>query len=419
MKKSIRKKVEFENSDEQLIEHNNPNPIGKKWIGWMIWIIASIFYAYQYILRIMPSIILNDVMIQFNMDAALFSQFSGIYYIGYSLVHLPVGIMLDRYGPKKVMSLCILLTILGSLPLLYTTFWIYPIIGRFFIGVGSSGAILGLFNIIRLVFSEKRFSRMLGISVAIGLLGAIYGGGPLSYICETFGYKFIVKIFIIVGSILGLVTYLIIPNISNTNQTSILSNIKQVFINKKVILSCICAGLLVGPLEGFADAWGTEFLKKVYFLNSTTSASLCSMIFVGMCFGAPFLSLIAEKTKSYIGTIVIAGLIMAIIFAILVLGKLPLQIIGVSFVLVGICCAYQIIAVYKISTYVNKNIAGLTTALANMIIMVFGYAFHSLIGFTINIMGGINSPKAFIFGIMTIPITLIIGILGFLILNRK
>ena len=49
----------------------------------------------------MPNIMLDDIMQQFQIDAATFGQFSGVYYIGYSLMHLPIGIMLDRFGPEK------------------------------------------------------------------------------------------------------------------------------------------------------------------------------------------------------------------------------------------------------------------------------------------------------------------------------
>ena len=51
-------------------------------VAWSIWIVVSIFYAYQYILRVMPNILLNDIMQQFNVGAAAFGQFSGVYYIG-------------------------------------------------------------------------------------------------------------------------------------------------------------------------------------------------------------------------------------------------------------------------------------------------------------------------------------------------
>src|ERR1700738_4048264 len=130
--------------------------VSKK-VVWMVWIIASVFYAYQYILRVMPNIMLQDIMEQFGIGAATFGQFSGVYYVGYSLMHLPIGIMLDRYGPKKIMTGCILLTVAGLLPLLFSNHWIYPIAGRFLMGIGASAAILGVFKIIRMTFSEERF----------------------------------------------------------------------------------------------------------------------------------------------------------------------------------------------------------------------------------------------------------------------
>src|SRR3984893_15238177 len=112
-------------------------------MAWTIWMMASIFYAYQYILRVMPNIMLDDIMQQFHIDAAVFGQFSGVYYIGYSLMHLPIGMMLDRFGPRKIMTACILLTVVGLMPLIFADHWIYPILGRFLIGLGSSAAILG------------------------------------------------------------------------------------------------------------------------------------------------------------------------------------------------------------------------------------------------------------------------------------
>src|ERR1700724_560918 len=103
----------------------------------MGWVIGSIFYAYQYILRGMPNIMLEDIMQQFHIGAATFGQFSGVYYIGYSLMHLPVGIMLDRFVPRKVMRACILVTVVGLLPLIFAEHWMYPIAGRLLIGMGS------------------------------------------------------------------------------------------------------------------------------------------------------------------------------------------------------------------------------------------------------------------------------------------
>lgn len=382
----------------------------------LMWLIASIFYAYQYILRVMPNIMLDDIMTQFNIGAATFGQFSGVYYIGYSLMHLPIGIMLDRFGPKKVMTVSILLTVVGMLPLIFAEYWVYPIFGRLLIGMGSSAAILGLFKIIRMSFREEYFSRMLSISVTIGLVGAIYGGAPVSYMSAALGYKAVVAIFALIGVILSVVTFLILPNIKEESTRSIKKDLKEVFSNWRVIWLCVFAGFMVGPLEGFADVWGSAFFKKVYNLDPTVAASLPSMIFIGMCFGAPILSMIADKVGNYLITIIFSGITMSLVFASFLIWHLSPELLSFNFLLVGVCCGYQILAIIKATTYVKEHVAGLTTAVANMIIMIFGYCFHTAIGTVINSMGGPQITDALVYGVSVIPVTLFFGSLGFVFL---
>ena len=153
---------------------------------WAMWFLASFFYAYQYVIRVLPNIMMPEITQKFNIGADIFGQFSGIYYIGYAGIHIPIGLMLDRFGPKKVMPACGLLTVAGLLPLVFSELWVYPVIGRGLIGIGSSAAILGVFKIIRMSFKESQFTRMLGISVTIGLLGAMYGGRPVHFLLNHF-----------------------------------------------------------------------------------------------------------------------------------------------------------------------------------------------------------------------------------------
>jgi predicted MFS family arabinose efflux permease len=384
---------------------------------WIVWLIASLFYAYQYILRVMPSIMLEDIMQQFHIGTAAFGQFTGVYYIGYSLAQLPLGMMLDRFGARKVMTGSILMTVVGLLPLIFAEHWIYPIIGRVFIGIGSSAAILGVFQIVRMTFSENRFPRMVSYSVMIGLIGAIYGGAPVSFLREEFGYQYVLQTFVLSGVLLALITYWIVPDQKQSEEkSSLLSNVKEVFGNAKVIWCCIFAGLMVGPLEGFADVWGTAFLKQVYGLDSAIAASLPSIIFIGMCVGAPILNAIAEKMGNFLATIIGAGAIMTGSFLVLLVWPMEGGSLTFNFLFVGICSAYQIIAIYKASTYVRPQVAGLATAVANMIIMGFGYGFHTAMSTIIGAMGGAQDPTALTYGVAVIPVALAIGTIGFAVL---
>ncbi len=390
---------------------------------WLMWSLASFFYAYQYILRVLPNIMMADILEKFQIDASLFGQYSGLYYIGYAGMHIPVGILLDKYGPKWILPLCMFLTVIGLMPLLYAENWIYPGIGRLLIGMGSSAAILGVFKIIRMSFPEDKFTFILGCSVTIGLLGAIYGGQPVNYLMHTFGSEIVLQFIILLGILLAIATFFAVPKqVASKAHQGWMTSVKEVLTNPQIIFVCLFAGFMVGPLEGFADVWGKEYLKSVYKLNENVAASLPSLIFLGMCFGSPILSWITEKTKAYFGFIILSGIVMSLSFFLLLTGQLPVSLLTVMFIIVGVFCAYQILAIYKASTYGGEQLVGLTTACANMIIMTFGYVFHSIIG---QIMSHLwdgtmiqdvpaYDAHAYTLALMVIPIGLMMGVFGFI-----
>lgn len=397
--------------------------------GWIMWLLASLFYAYQYILRVLPNIMMEDIMSKFHIDASIFGQFSGFYYVGYAGAHIPIGILLDRLGPKSILPICVVLTVLGLAPLIYTDLWIFPSIGRALIGIGSSGAILGVFKIIRLVFPETRFTRMLGIAVTIGLLGAIYGGEPVNYLLGVFGWEIALHGIGLIGIVLALFLYFLTPALKGKKgfKGNVWHDVKEVLSNKMVLVICILGGFMVGPLEGFADVWGTEYLKLAYELPDTIASSLPSFIFLGMCFGAPFLSYAADRWHAYYGVITLSAFVMAFGFLLIFFGHLSVTFWGIIFFIIGIFCAYQIPVIYKASSYVSEKAMGLTTACANMIIMIFGYIFHGSIGRLMDVFWQGNMahgmrvylPSSYMKALLIIPIGLILGGIGFWYLKHK
>jgi len=395
---------------------------------WMTWFLASFFYAYQYVLRVIPRVLMPDIMQKFQIDAAQFGQFSGLYYLGYVLMHIPLGILLDRVGPKIILPLCIGMTTLGLLPLIYADFWLYPGVGRILIGMGSSGAILGVFKIIRMNFKEDHFTRMLGISVAIGLIGGIYGGWPIHKLREHLGLEQVLFLLIAIGGILALLFFILIPSLksgSKASKKTLFSDIKSVLGNKKLLSICLLGGLMVGPLEGFADVWGSSFLLHYYDFTKEIASALPDCIFFGMLVGSPLLSYVADKTKAYYSLIILCAFGMAFDFIFLLMGLGTVFTLSLVFWSIGVLCAYQILVIYKATTYVKSNLLGLSTAIANMIIMPFGYVYHTAIGEIMNFFGenrsavgdiGGYGKDAFVAAISLIPLGLFIGGFGFIII---
>lgn len=397
---------------------------------WIIWLLASFFYAYQYILRVTPSVLMSDLLTKFQVNAEQFGQFSGIYYIGYAAMHIPIGILLDRVGPKIILPLSILLSVLGMMPLIYSDDWAYPTLGRLLIGMGSSGAILGVFKIIRLGFGDANFNRMLGISATIGLVGAIWGGLPLQFLLDSFGLEKLIWMISAIGFVLAISIYIAMPKQKPhmmVGNASVLLDIKNVLTNKKVLFVCLLGGMMVGPLEGFADVWGKEYLKSSMGFDDNLASGLPSYIFFGMCFGAPVITFLADKFRSYFGFIIAGAVIMASCFIWIFSSTFTPIELKILFSLIGVMCAYQILVIYLASTFVDETVIGLTTACANMIIMLFGYLFHSAIGKIMDlnwdgtVINGarVYPPEAFVQALSIIPIGLIIGAIGFTLVKLK
>lgn len=396
---------------------------------WMAWTMATLFYSYQYVLRVLPNVILPDIMKKYAVSSSELGQYAGIYYIAYAAAHIPIGTWLDKKGPKYVLPICIVATVLGAVPLVISDSWNMVYLGRILTGLGSAGAILGLFKVIHIGFPEGKFSRMLGISAFIGLMGAIYGSQPLAKLLTLYGYDLVIKGIIYSGILFAVISFFVMPKAKGVSNEAVdfKRDLVEVLSNKNIVFIGIFAGLMVGPLEGFSDAWGVAFLEIVYSIEKDVAAFLTSMIFLGMAFGSSVIAYIGDKTRAYYKVIVYCSALMTMIF-LAVIFKLVTshQIMTIMLFLVGLFSGYQVLSVYLSTTFVREGVLGLTTAIINMIVMSFGYMFHSVIGKALEITWDgkevqgvkIYSAHSYTYAVMIIPVCLAIGGLGFIWLAR-
>ncbi|WP_174855504.1 MFS transporter [Wolbachia endosymbiont of Ctenocephalides felis wCfeJ] len=398
--------------------------------SFLIWLLASLFYAYQYILRVIPNIIAPELITKFNIGIADVGQFSGLYYVGYTLAHIPVGLFLDRSGPKLVLPICIVLTFAGTLPLICFDEWYLSILGRIIVGVGSSASAIGIFKVASMCFPKEKSAKMASLSIIIGLLGAIYGGLPLDFLLDKFGWDYVIYTFSAFGCLLALSLFLITPgNDARENvDSNILQDLKTVLCNKYIILISFFGGLMVGPLEGFADGWARTFLCEVYQMTEDLASSLSSFVFIGFGAGAFFLAYLLEKyPNKHYEVIIACSLAMIASFLLLFTQKGGLYVVLPTLLVIGFASGYQVITIYKAISYVSTNLVGLATAVSNMIVMVFGYFFHVGIAKIVDLYwdktvvqgNPVYGAKLLIEAMSIIPVSLLLAVFGFMWLRKR
>ncbi|MCC2646767.1 MAG: Arabinose efflux permease [Rickettsiaceae bacterium] len=392
------------------------------------WFLTSFFYAFQMALRVLPGIMMDDIMSNFNMTIGQFGLLAGFYYLGYAGAQIPLGLLLDKFHPRYVLAICISLCSLGLVCFssFNTPFFAY--IGRLLIGIGSVAGILGSVKVINEFFPNK-YSFMLGFTVLIGVSGAFYGGAPISYMLKSYSAVKVLNYLAILGLIIALIIMVFYTSQNskniNINKLDITSSLKLCLNNKQLWAIGIYAGLMVGPLEGFADIWGMKYYTQAHGLSPAEAGIALSLIFLGMGIGGPIMGYLASRGFNEVNMVIICGLLLCICFLILFFTPFTHPyIIYIISLLIGLLSAYQVVVFSIVSKINSNNLVGLMSSLLNMLIMSFGFIFHFAIGsifenwFTPITETGNYSIIAYNSAFSVIVLGLIIGSFGFIKLKK-
>ncbi len=357
--------------------------MSKRILPYAMWVFPLSFFTYQFILRLWPSLMMQQIMQQFQIDATGFGLLASVYYYGYAGMQLPIAVLLDRFGACYIVCICAALCGLATLLFTYTDNWMLALISRFIVGAGSAAGFLATSKVISQWFGREYYARMVGFSFTVGLLGAIYGGKPVSLLVENFGWQHVAFVLSLVSLGIGVLTLVFLKTSASEKEQSSLcfKDLRKLLSSSTIWFLAIANLLMVGPLEGFADVWGVNYLMQAIAVNKSDAAGFVSYIFVGMLFGGPLLAAWAKRIGNYsVISLCSAGMVGAFLWLLYASTLSHSYILSIVFFVVGILCCYQVLVFASGSELVTPSMLGITVAFLNCINMLGGSFFHSTIG---------------------------------------
>mgnify|MGYP001222997563 CR=1 FL=1 len=397
---------------------------------WVMWFFTAIFFAYQFVMRVFPGLCVPEIMQKFHMDATDFGLFSSMYYYGYAGMQIPIAFLLDRYGPRFIVSLCCFICSL-SIFLFYWADNLYlALLARFLLGAASAAGFLGASKVISLWFPFRVYALMVGLTFSMGLLGAVYGGTPVSHLISYYGWEQVLIIIGVVGLLLALLIAVVIKPYKPSflhGSPSFFKDFKSLLTMPFILLMGLSNLLMVGPLEGFADVWGVPYLMSIYLYEKADASFITTTIFTGMLIGGPIIAYVSEKLRVSYQMTALCGILMAAIFALMLLSKghLSYTALYVMMFIVGILCCYQVLVFSIGAASVPPEMRNITVAFLNCINMLGGSFFHTFIGYLMDAfwmgqtMAGqrVYEAHAYQYALWVIPIAAFMGGCVFLFLR--
>ncbi|MBS0290180.1 MAG: MFS transporter [Proteobacteria bacterium] len=356
-------------------------------VNYLAWLIITLFYFYQYILRVSPGIMVVELREIFKLTAQEFSSLGAIYLFSYSLLQIPLGFILDYFGARRVMMFSILTCIAGTCLFAYAqSVWMLQV-GRFLIGLGSAPAFIGALKLVSDHLPKKYHGLFMGITLAIGTLGALLSGKFLVSILDMNGWQNTLLLCAGFGGVILLLTFVLIPKTRQSSPAILNSfshfrlGIIEVFKQKEIIIYAIIAICVYTPLCVLADLWGTAFLMEKFSLSRANAAQLSLYLYGGLTLGSlvlPWLSLKMDRLKIVI-QICIVG-IMVSLSILLFANHLNTWQLAMILSLIGIFCGAEMICFAGAAQASPSAHSGLTLGVVNTLNMLGGALIQQIIG---------------------------------------
>ena len=312
-------------------------------LGWMT---AALFFFYAWVLRVAPSVMVEELMRDFAVGAAVLGNLSAAYFYGYAGMQIPVGVLLDRFGPRRLVAVAALLCAGGCVLFATGTTLAAVTAGRFLIGASAAFSLVGAMCIAGQWFSPSRFALSSGLAMAAGMAGGVLGQAPLRLAVEATDWRTTMLLLAVGGVALSLAAWAFIRDRwrGSGGIANVLSGLRIVASHPQTWLIALPGLGTAAPLLGFAGLWGVPFLETAYGLPRTHAATLTSLVIAGFGVGAPVLGWLSDRIGRRKPPVLVGlALQIATLSALIYVPDLPVFAIGALCFLTGVFGSSQIV----------------------------------------------------------------------------
>lgn len=175
------------------------------------YILGTAFFLYAFVHRVSPSIMTGELMRDFNANGAAIGALSSMYFYTYAALQIPVGVLVDRYGPRKLLALSAVVSAAASIGFAISPSVFAASVSRAFIGASVAFAFVGTLSIVTTFFKPARFAMLAGILLAVGMAGAMVGQAPLRLLVESAGWRGSYYVLAVWAVMMSVMAWVIVP----------------------------------------------------------------------------------------------------------------------------------------------------------------------------------------------------------------
>ncbi|WP_150467894.1 MFS transporter [Francisella sp. SYW-9] len=399
-------------------------------IGFTIWFICAFFYALEFIVRASGNSLYNSFIIApYLLSPEQISIFSSAFYWAYVASQLPAGILIDKFGIKKIMLVSTFLFSVGVFIATRATSQEYLILYRVLAGVGGGFAFLCALKAIAIWLPKRTFPLFTGATQMLMYGAGTITGLPLVILANHYSVQVIMSAILIVSVLLFLSVVFFIPSKEPHDQKDTdeladthtkIEDIPIVFKIKQILLNGFFCFTIYGTTALFADLWSYRFLSLDGYPKEYAGLA-SSMIFIGIAVFSPLWGVVATVlNKQKILLTIASALGFFIVIAIVYMHADPV-VMCILCILWGGMQAVHVLNFTILRAHISPLYIATGLAMVNLFIPLSGAVLQPFVGYTVSFLdkAGFEHLQSFKYALLILPVLMLLSVVLSLFIKEK
>jgi MFS family permease len=336
-------------------------------------------YFLSFLFRTINASISLALASDFGLGAVETGLLTSIYFLVFAAAQIPIGMLLDRYGPRRVQSVLLVIAVGGASLFGNADSFAELLIGRAMIGLGVAASLMAGLKAIVVWFPKDRIAFVNGGMIMLGSLGAVTATTPTDWLLNWIGWRSLFEVLTVTTVIAAGLIYFIVPKREGSHEGVVTSGmpltLRSIFSDPRFLRIAPLSATCIGSSWAMQSLWAASWLADVEGFDHQAVVNQLFMMAMGISLGALLLGTTADRLRkrgiaSEVLLVVFGGLFMLAEFALILRAPLPSIVPWsvVSVVGAGTVLSYAIIA-----DYFPVEIAARANGALNL--LHFGWAF--------------------------------------------
>jgi predicted MFS family arabinose efflux permease len=277
----------------------------------MIFALALASFVLSFVHRTAPAAIATELAAAFAIGGAALGTLAATYFYVYTLLQVPVGVLADTLGPRKLLAGGAAIAAAGSLLFALAPAWEVAALGRTLVGIGVSVAFIATLKVAAVWFPANRFATLAGLTMFAGNLGAVAAGAPLAWLVTHVSWRTVFIGLAALSAALSVASWLRVrdrpealalppvhavpPSAARSRWTTALV---QVLANPSTWPTFFVNVGVGGSFLAFAGLWAVPYLQASYGMSRVLAAQHTSLLLLGVAIGSLAIGIVSDRFAS-------------------------------------------------------------------------------------------------------------------------